>query len=125
MPMHNASKKISKDDDMKTLLKLERKYGKYAIKNLSKYIIICFSIGYFLNIFVDQVYYSLVFSPFHIFYKHEYWRLFTWIFTVPDSFNFFTLVMLFFYYSIGNSVERSIGSFMYNLYVKQTVRFQR
>lgn len=102
---------------MKLLYKLESKYGKYAIKNLSLYIIICFSIGYVLQIFAPNAYSYLIFSPYHIFVEHEYWRIFTWIFTTPGAFDFFTLIMLFFYYSIGNSIERGIGTFMYNLYI--------
>lgn len=102
---------------LKFLYKLERKYGKYAIKNLSLIIIICFSIGYILSIFMPELYAKVVFSPYHIFVEHEYWRIFTWILTTPGGFDFFTLIMLFFYYSIGNSIERAIGTFMYNMYI--------
>lgn len=102
---------------MKFLYKLERKFGRYAIENLSKYIVICFSISYVLSFLFPDVYAMLVFSPYHIIVNHQIWRIFTWIFTVPNSFGFFTLIMLFFYYSIGNSIERAVGSFMYNLYI--------
>lgn len=102
---------------MKFLYKLERKYGKYAISNLSFYVTMCFVIGYVLQLFLPNVYGYLVFSPYHIFVRHEIWRVFTWIFTTPGGFNVFTLIMLFFYYSVGTSIERALGSFMYNLYI--------
>lgn len=102
---------------MKLLYKIESKYGKYAIKNLPLLIIIFFAIGYILSIFMPELYFKVIFSPYHIFVEHEYWRIFTWIFTNPSSFGFFTLIMLFFYYSIGNSIERAIGTFMYNIYI--------
>ena len=102
---------------MKFLYKLERKFGKYAIKNLSLIIVLCFGMGYILNIFAPTIYGKLTFSPYDIFCKYEVWRIFTWIFTIPGQFNFFTLVMLFFYYSIGSSMERSLGTFLYNIYV--------
>lgn len=102
---------------MNTINNLERKFGRYAIRNLSMYIVICFAISYVLCYMFEDVYYLLVFSPYHIFVKHQFWRLFTWIFSIPESFNIFTLIMMFFYFSIGNSIERSIGSFMYNLYI--------
>lgn len=102
---------------MNILSKLERKYGRFAIRNLSMYIVICFALSYVLFYLFEDIYYLLVFSPYHIFVKHQFWRIFTWIFSIPESFNIFTLVMMFFYYSIGNSIERSIGSFMYNLYI--------
>ena len=42
----------------------------------------------------------------------------TWVITPPElSVSIFTIIMLFFYYSIGNLLERSIGTFLYNLYI--------
>lgn len=103
--------------DLKFLYKMERKYGKYAVRNLSMYIAICFGLSYFLSLLVPDFYRLLVFSPANIFIKHEYWRLFTWILTTPGGFDIFSFVMIFFYFSIGTSIERGIGTFMYNLYV--------
>ena len=102
---------------LKFLYKLESKYGKYAIKNLSLYIVIIFAFSYFLALLLPDVYMLLIFSPYEIFVEHQFWRIFTWIFTMPGSFNVFTLIMLFFYFSIGTSIEMSIGTFMYNLYI--------
>lgn len=102
---------------LKFLYKLESKYGKYAIKNLSLYIVIIFALSYALAFLLPDVYMLLVFSPYEIFVNHQFWRIFTWIFTTPGQFDMFTLVMLFFYYSIGTSIEMSIGTFMYNLYI--------
>ncbi|MCM1082644.1 MAG: hypothetical protein NC428_04120 [Clostridium sp.] len=102
---------------MKFLYKLEAKYGKYAINNLSLWIVIIFALSYFLAFFFPNVYVMLIFSPYEIFVEHQFWRIFTWIFTMPGEFDIFTLVMLFFYYSIGRSIELSIGTFMYNLYI--------
>lgn len=102
---------------MKFLYKLEAKYGKYAIKNLSLYLVIIFALSYALAFLLPNVYLTLIFSPYEIFVEHQFWRIFTWIFTMPGGFDMFTLVMLFFYYSIGTSIEMSIGTFMYNLYI--------
>lgn len=102
---------------LKFLYKLESKYGKYAIKNLSLWIVIVFALSYFLAFLLPDVYVMLIFSPYEIFVEHQFWRIFTWIFTMPGEFGVFTLVMLFFYYSIGTSIEMSIGTFMYNLYI--------
>ncbi|MCM1170692.1 MAG: hypothetical protein NC393_01065 [Clostridium sp.] len=102
---------------LKFLYKLEAKYGKYAINNLSLWIVIIFALSYFLAFFFPNVYVMLIFSPYEIFVEHQFWRIFTWIFTMPGEFDIFTLVMLFFYYSIGRSIELSIGTFMYNLYI--------
>lgn len=102
---------------MKLLYKLEKKFGRYAIKNLSLYMVICFSIGYLLLFLFPDIYTKLLFSPALIFANHEYWRIFTWIFTVPGSFQYVTILLLFAYYFIGNSIERSIGTFLYNVYI--------
>ena len=51
----------------------------------------------------------------------DYWRLFTWIFTIPYSPDGLTLIllpiMLFFYYSLAKSLEQIWGRFMFNLYI--------
>ncbi len=97
--------------------KLERKFGRFAIRNLSMYIVLVFAISYFISFVNEDIYYKLVFSPYHIFHEHEIWRVFTWIFTNPGKFGVFTLIMMFFYFSIGTSIERFLGSFRYNLYI--------
>ena len=108
------------------LNKMERKIGKYAISNLSLYLIIGYAIGYFLLLINEFLIrrYGLTISflnyinldPYLIFHG-QIWRIFTWILIPPSSFNIFTLIMLFFYYSIGTSLERTWGSFRYNVYL--------
>ena len=41
---------------MKWFDKLERKYGRYAIQNLMKYIIIVYAVGFVIQIFYPAVY---------------------------------------------------------------------
>ena len=102
---------------MKFLYKLEDKWGSKSIKNLPLITVIIFSLSYVLGWLAPDVYEKLVFDPFAVFGSGEVWRVFTWIFTMPGSFNYFTLVMLFVYVMIGRSVEMSIGTFMYNIYI--------
>ncbi len=102
---------------MNFLYKLERKFGKYAIPNLTLYIVIAFTIGYLLLIFAPDVYAYLPYETLCVFMGHQYWRIFTWIFTVPGSLDFWTLIILFCYYSIGNAIERAVGTFLYNIYI--------
>lgn len=60
----------------------------------------------------------LTLNPYLIIAKGQVWRLFSWILIPPPSGNiFFTLVMLYFYYSIGTTLERTWGTFLYNLYL--------
>ena len=97
---------------MKMINKLERKFGRYAIKNLSLYLILGYVIGYLLLMFAPQVLSKLILVPAFVM-QGEVWRLLTWVITPPEL----SVSMLFFYYSIGNLLERSIGTFLYNLYI--------
>lgn len=101
---------------MNFLDKLERKIGRHAIPNLSLYLILCYACGYLLEIinvgFIDY----LTLNPYLILHG-QVWRLFTWILVPPDSLNLFTIIMLYFYYSIGTSLERTWGTFYYNVYI--------
>ena len=47
----------------------------------------------------------------------QIWRLVSWILIPPSSLDIFTIIMLFFYYSIGTSLERAWGDFKYNVYI--------
>lgn len=106
---------------MNTFLnKMERKFGRYAIHNLSLYIIIGYVIGYFLTMTGSVEFISL--NPDKILHG-QVWRIVTWILVPPSSFSFFTIIMLFFYYSIGNSLEKTWGAFRYNVYILSGMLF--
>ncbi|MBD5545002.1 MAG: hypothetical protein HDR01_12405 [Lachnospiraceae bacterium] len=97
--------------------KWEKKWGKYAIPNITMYLIICYAFGYILqwtksSFFLDY----LTLDPYAILHG-QVWRLFTWIIVPPSGFDVFTLIMLYFYYSIGRSLEYAWGTFRYNVYM--------
>ena len=101
---------------MKTLYKLEKKFGKYSIKNLPLILALLFAFNYLLSAAAPDVYSKILFIPYYVFYEHEYWRLIPWIFTTPGTFDEWTIVSLVCLYFIGTSAERGMGTFMYNLY---------
>ena len=47
----------------------------------------------------------------------QVWRLVTWVISPPSSFDIFTIIMLLFYLSLGNSLERVWGTWQYNVYI--------
>ena len=96
------------------LNKLERKIGKFAISNISLYLIIGYVIGYILRLTGSIDFLNL--NPYLIL-QGQVWRIFTWILMPPSSLSLFTVIMLFFYYSIGTSLERTWGTFRYNVYL--------
>lgn len=101
---------------MNFLNKLERKFGKYAISNLSLYLILCYGCGYILTLINPTFISYLTLNPYMIL-RGQIWRIFTWIIVPPDSLDFFTIIMLYFYYSIGTTLERTWGAFYYNVYL--------
>ena len=96
--------------------KMEYKYGKYAIRNLPLVLIICYGIGYVLQIALPGVAEYMMLNPYYIF-KGQIWRLITWVLIPPEGLSLFTVIMLYFYYSIGKSLENMWGAFRFNVYV--------
>ena len=103
---------------MRFIDKLERKYGKFGIPDLTIYIVICYVIGYVLQMFNSSILDMLSLEPYYIL-KGQIWRLVTWVIYPPsnNSVLWFALMILFFYYPIGTSLERTIGTFKYTLYI--------
>ena len=94
--------------------RMEKKLGRYAIRNLSLYLIVGYVIGYILRLTGSMDFLTL--NPDQILHG-QVWRVVTWILMPPSSLSIFTIVMLFFYYSIGTSLERTWGTFRYNVYL--------
>ncbi|MCL2717533.1 MAG: hypothetical protein FWE14_01970 [Lachnospiraceae bacterium] len=97
--------------------KLERKFGKYAIKNISLYLVMLYAAAYVVIALDVSLLNYVSLNPYAIMYG-QIWRLFTWI-MIPPSINisFFTLLLLYIFYNFGTSLERTIGAFRYNLYL--------
>lgn len=105
---------------MSFLQKLENKFGKYAIRGLTKYIILTYVAGYIIETISTlsgsyfQIYLTL--NPGAIM-RGEIWRLFTWVLMPPSSLSIFTIIMLICYYQLGTVLEGVWGDFMYNFYI--------
>lgn len=102
---------------MKWFDKMERKIGKYAIKNLMLYIIIIYVLGMVIFLYDPMVYYTyLALTPGKIL-KGEVWRLVTFLLMPPGGSNiFFMLISLYVYWMLGSTIERVWGSFRFNVY---------
>lgn len=96
--------------------KMERKLSKYAIHNITLYLIVCYSFGYLIQVINSDFIQFITLEPGFIL-KGQIWRIVTWIIIPPPTINiFFTLLMLYFYYSIGQSLEHVWGTYQLNLY---------
>lgn len=106
---------------MNFLRKMERKFGKYAIRHLTLYIIGAYVIGYILELvgmngsYLSILYY-LTLDPGKIL-RGQIWRLFSWLLIPPSGLSIFTFIMLVFYYQLGTALERTWGDFIYNVYI--------
>lgn len=108
---------------MKSPSKFEKKFGKYAIRNLSLVLIICYACGYLFQMLYPNLLSYLYLNPYEIIFHGQVWRIFTWLIVPPSSFDFFTLLMLYFYYSLGTTLERTWGTYRYNVYIFSGVLF--
>ncbi|SDB08010.1 hypothetical protein SAMN02910298_00292 [Pseudobutyrivibrio sp. YE44] len=103
------------------LNKLEKKFGKYAIRNLTVYLLIGYAIGYMLQFgqkFTGVPYISnLTLEPYLIIHNFQIWRLFTWVLIPPKVSLIWALFMFLLYYSLGSTLENTWGAFRFNVYI--------
>ncbi len=102
---------------MKWLNKLERRYRRYAIKNLIFYIIAFNALIFVLDFVVPRgvSLEALVLYPEKVL-QGEIWRLVTYIFIPPPTSPFWIIFILYFYYLVGTGLEQAWGAFRFNLY---------
>ena len=96
--------------------RLERKYQRFSVKNLTKYIVIGTAFVFILSLFkefksIDQI----LNLDSYLVLKGQIWRLITFIF-VPPAIGFWIIPALYVFYVFGSSLERFWGSFRFNLY---------
>ena len=101
---------------MNILSKMERKFGKYAIRNLPLIMILLEAVGYTLGVVAPNVLNYLCFNPIAI-CSGQVWRLITWVLVPPSSLSIFTVITLFFYYWIARMLASTWGDFYFNIYV--------
>ena len=101
---------------MDLLTRLERKFGRYALSNLSLYIVITYAAGYILSLTSSGLLSYLTLEHYYIL-RGQVWRLVSWLLIPPGRLDIFTIITLFFYYSVGNTLERTWGAFRYNVYI--------
>ena len=102
---------------MRFIDKLERKYGRYGIENLTMYIIISYVLGYAL-MYINPGALSMLSLNVTKILQGQVWRLITWIVYPPSTSSplWFVIAILFFYYPISASLEHTWGKFKFTLY---------
>ena len=100
--------------------KLDRKIGRYALKNLMTIIVILTAVVWLLDMIVAQrtgfwISGYLYFSK-ELILQGQVWRVITFIFVPETDSLFFLAVSLYFYWLIGNSLENEWGSLRFDVF---------
>lgn len=97
---------------------MERKFGRYAINNLTIYIIGLYVIGYILQLAPASINITryLTLNPYLILHG-QVWRLISWVLIPPGAASIWLIITLYLYYFIGTTMERTIGTFRYNVFI--------
>ena len=101
---------------MNFLNKMERKFGRFAIPNLTFWLIGAWVLGFIIQYTMPQVQQLLTLEPYMIL-RGQVWRLVSWLLIPPAVNILFLIFFLSCYYFIGTSLEQAIGTFRYNVYL--------
>lgn len=100
---------------MNLMDKLQKKFGKYAVYDLQKYLILAYCFGLVLNLLGIPATTYLSFSMEAILHG-QIWRLVTWVFCA-DSGSLITLLFLYCVNNMARSFEQMVGTFRMNVYL--------
>ena len=107
-------------EDKSLLSKLDRKFGKYALKNLSLIIVIVMGLVWVADYLLIRMEYPTL-SSFIAFDKNlvlqgEVWRVITFVFVPESSGLTFLIFGLYFFWFTGTLIEREWGAFKFNIF---------
>lgn len=104
----------------KFLAKLDRKFGRNAVENLMLFIVggmaLVFVIDFFTNPDFQYRIGDLIYFDRAKIFQGEVWRLLTFVFMPPDSSPLFIVFALYFYWMIGQGLEKQWGAFRFDMY---------
>lgn len=96
--------------------KMERKWGRYAVINLSRYFVFAQVIGLLVEMVAPGLMDYMSFSMAAILHG-QIWRLVSWIFTPTSSLDIFGILFLFCVLMWGSQLETMLGTFRMNLFM--------
>ena len=101
--------------------KMERKLGRFAVKNLMLYIIGIYIVGALLSVVAPMFYYEYLSLNVERIVHGEVWRLVTFILEPLSSMRggtsvIFFCITLYFYWILGTNLEYAWGTFRFNIY---------
>ena len=108
---------------MSWMRKMERKFGRYAIPGLMRYVIILYIAGFLIGLFAPEFYNDYLALDIGAVLHGQIWRLVTFIIAPPDTSLWMALIVLYMYYMIGDNLERRWGTFAFNFYFLMGILF--
>jgi hypothetical protein len=100
--------------------RLDAKFGRYAVPNLTVFLIAGQVLTYLASAAPAPlgagVFENIMFVPDKVF-AGEWWRLVTFLFTPPTSNLLFAFFFWYLFYLMGTTLEANWGAFRYNLYL--------
>ena len=99
----------------KLLHRLERRFGRFAIHNLTWYLVGLTAAVFVLNLARPGFLEMLLLDP-HLVFRGEAWRLITFVFIPPEASPIWILFALYFMWLFGTALEAEWGAFRYNLF---------
>lgn len=103
--------------------RLQRKFGRYAIRGLMRYFIVLYALGFALYLTRPMFYVRyLALDPAAIL-NGQIWRLVTFLIYPPSFSRLWGLLLLLMYYFLGNTLESVWGSFRFNVFLLTGVLF--
>ncbi len=94
------------------------KYEHLGLRKLMLFIVVCNALVFVMTQFpaTNSLYAWLAFQP-NLIMQGQIWRLITFVFIPPDSMGpIFTIIALYFYYWIGNTLEQEWGRLKFTIY---------
>lgn len=101
---------------MSLLSKLERTIGRWAIPNLSLYLVLFQGLSFIVIMSKPEFYGRLLLDP-QLVLQGQWWRLLMFMFIPPDTSVLFIIFALYLFYLMGTALEQTWGTFRYNAYI--------
>ena len=108
---------------MKWIDKLQRKFGRYAVRDLMKYLTMVYGAGLLIEIIAPGFYAQYLCLNMQAVLHGQIWRLVTFMVYPPGGGLVMSLLIMLIYYHFGTTLERCWGTFRFNLYVFSGILF--
>ena len=111
------------------IYRLEKKFGKYAIKNLMRYVTVMYIVGWVISFVSPDFYKDWLMLDIDKVLKGQVWRFFTFLIQPVEKgeqdgmYIVFSIIALYLYYFVGSMLERLWGSFRFNVYFFSGILF--